>query len=350
MGIKKFIMKQYWRIGTIRALLSLALAMLVIGRLYYQFIPGLKDMGMYGALILGTFLVFIFMGIGWAYDVKAKMWSQKEQAITERNAYSYIPSYWEIVVHYAIYRSMVRTFKQILSKNGLDSDYLDDAQRYLDGYFGRKLTREDIFSSLSAGLAFCQKHPFSTTTSQEQKRVPIRSRIKLGFQVMMLRLNWIQSLTGLVQEVLVFGTFFIALIYLQGKEVVDEILPFDILVIGFFLVSIPLFAVLVSLGWLYDRKFKIWAPDFVVRIERNPYTYLAEPKLHVMYFPFYFALLQTMKKIFISHQMDVTELDRIQQFLGSYQNLDVAKDEHMIIAKELRKTYGELFGNQKRGH
>ncbi|MFW9805155.1 MAG: hypothetical protein ACFFFK_00335, partial [Candidatus Thorarchaeota archaeon] len=75
MSMKKFIMKQYWRVGTIRALLSLAMGMLLLGRLLYVDIPYLQDMGIWGAIILGLLLVLLFMAIGWAYDEKGKMWA-----------------------------------------------------------------------------------------------------------------------------------------------------------------------------------------------------------------------------------------------------------------------------------
>ena len=48
MSLSKWIMKQYWRVGTIRTLLSLALGTLVLGKLYYEYIPVLADLGFLG--------------------------------------------------------------------------------------------------------------------------------------------------------------------------------------------------------------------------------------------------------------------------------------------------------------
>ncbi|MHA2022411.1 MAG: hypothetical protein ACTSWQ_01995 [Candidatus Thorarchaeota archaeon] len=47
MAVKKWIMKQYWTLS------SLAMGMFVLGRLYYEYIPGLRDLGVLGALTLG---------------------------------------------------------------------------------------------------------------------------------------------------------------------------------------------------------------------------------------------------------------------------------------------------------
>jgi hypothetical protein len=86
-------MKQYWRIGTIRATLALAMGMFSLGKVYYKDIPFLFEMGVVGALIMGTILVLAFLGVGWLYDEKAKLWNEQIQVQTERSVYQYIPNY-----------------------------------------------------------------------------------------------------------------------------------------------------------------------------------------------------------------------------------------------------------------
>ena len=96
-------MKQYWRVGEIRALSALAMGMLVIGRWYYGYIPILQDWGILGALILGAFLFSGFLAIGWAYDIKARMWSQSNQVSVEKNPYSYVPNFKNAAFEYPIF-------------------------------------------------------------------------------------------------------------------------------------------------------------------------------------------------------------------------------------------------------
>ena len=64
MSKTKWIMKQYWRISTIRTLAGLVLGMLVIGQLYYEYIPPFAELGIVGALILSFILILFFMGLG----------------------------------------------------------------------------------------------------------------------------------------------------------------------------------------------------------------------------------------------------------------------------------------------
>ena len=68
MSLSKWIMKQYWRVGTVRTLLSLALGTLVLGKLYYGYIPVLADLGFLGAVTFGAFLFLIFLGVSYGGD------------------------------------------------------------------------------------------------------------------------------------------------------------------------------------------------------------------------------------------------------------------------------------------
>ncbi|MHA2150167.1 MAG: hypothetical protein ACXAAN_16130 [Candidatus Thorarchaeota archaeon] len=339
-------MKQYWRVGAIRALASLALGMFVLGRLYYEYVPVLQDMGLIGALILGSALVLLFMGFGWIYDVKGRMWSPQAQAGVERSPFSYVADYRSYAVDYAVFHSVLTTLKGIQSRLDFDTESIDDILRYLGGFFDRGINRKDIFSASGDAKDFMQDHPFSPLSAEAEKSVSLGGKAKHAFQVQMLRLTWIQSLTGLFQDVLIFGTFMIALIYFEGSGVVSGIVPFQILIIGIFVISLPLFLILATLGWFYDRKLQIWSPDLMVKVERNPYTFVAEPRLHIMILPAFFAVLETMREVLLSVNADTSDIDRILSYIEEYGKLDVARDEDMARARELRKSYGALFKSE----
>jgi hypothetical protein len=234
-------MKQYWRVGAIRALTSLALGMFVLGRLYYEYVPVLQDMGVMGALLLGSAFVLVFMGLGWIYDVKGRMWSPQAQAGVERSPFSYVADYRSYATDYAVFYSSLKTLKRIESKLGHDTESTEDVLNYLGGFFNRGINRKDIFSSVEDAKGFMQDHPFSQKQDAVERTPSLGGRAKLGFQVQMLRLTWIQSLTGLIQDVLIFGTFMITLIYFEGTDVIGGIVPLEILIIGFFIISLPLF-------------------------------------------------------------------------------------------------------------
>ncbi len=338
----KWIMKQYWRVGTIRALLSLALSMFVLGRLYYVYVPGLENLGVIGAIILGSSLVLLFIGLGWYYDEKMKMWSQSLQANTERHPYQYIPDFKTYTFDYPVYYAILVTMNKILEKLGHEIDSAKSILPYMKKYFSRKPTRGDIFSALPYSYEYMKQHPIGEEFKEEKTKIGLRNRAKLGFQVNMLRLTWIQALTGLFQDVLVFGTFYIVL-FATGSSGVSTVVSMDILILGVVFISIPLFIFLAFLGWLYDRRFKVWSPDVIVKVERNPYTYLAEPRMYVFVFPFLIAIFSTLQSLLKKANLETDTIDEILGYLSEYSKLDLSEDENMERSKELRKKIGDLF-------
>lgn len=343
MSMKKWIMKQYWRVSAIRAITSLALGMFVLGRLYYEYIPILQDMGFVGALILGTVLFLLFMGLGWIYDVKGRMWSPQAQATVERSPFSYVADYRSYAVDYAVFYSILKTLKRIECKLGLGTESTDDVLMYLDGFFQRGINRKDISSALRDATDFMQDHPFTQQSDVAERTPSLGGKTKLSFQVQMLRLTWIQSLTGLLQDVLIFGTFVITLVYFEGSDVIGEVVPLEILILGFFVISLPLFVLLAVLGWFYDRKLQIWTPDLMVQVERNPFTYVAEPRLHILILPALIVVLETLRQVLLSLGEETSEVERILTYIKEYSKLDVTRDEDMEHARNLRKSLGVLF-------
>jgi hypothetical protein len=321
--------------------------MFVLGRLYYEFVPVLQDMGLIGALILSSALVLLFMGLGWIYDVKGRMWSPQAQAGVERSPFSYVADYRSYAVDYAVFYSVFRTLRKIQSGLGLETESIDESLRYLGSFFDRGINRKDIFSAFGDARDFMKDHPFGLQSAATEKSLGLGGKAKLGFQVQMLRLTWIQSLTGLFQDVLVFGTFMITLIYFEGSDVVGGIVPADILIFGIFVISLPLFLILTTLGWFYDRKLQIWSPDLVVKVERNPFTYVAEPRLHIMILPVFIVVLETMREVLLSVNADASDIDRILSYIEEYRKLDVTRDEDMARARKLRKSYGTLFKSKE---
>jgi len=342
MSAMKWFMKQYWRIGAIRALSSLTLGMFVLGRLYYSYIPPLAELGLLGALILGTILVLIFMGIGWYYDAKAKMWSPKMQARVERDPFRYVPNYKSFSIDYPVFYSLTAGLKKVFETLDLDTQALDNLAEYLETFYDGLPRKKDIISAEDNSLGFMQKHPF-VIHETEKEHVGIRARIKGVFEVNLLRIVWIQSLTGLVQDTLVFGALYSVLIF---EGIVSD--PYTILLLGIVFMSLPLLIVLTTLGWFYDKKLKVWSVDAAVKVERNPFSYVAEPKLHGMTLPFVHVFVKTLRAVFIAAEVSTKDLDNIIEFLNTYQNLDVSNEEDMKRARNLRQSIGTLFDNTTR--
>jgi len=336
-------MKQYWRVGTIRAITSLAFGMFVLGRLYYVYVPGLSEMGLLGALVLGSILVLFFMGLGWAYDVRGRMWSQQAQAAEERSAYAYVSDYKTYAIDYPVFYAVLQTMRDILGKVNLETEPIVDSLRYLEKYFGRSANRQDIFEAMPAAKEFIKAHHFADLPERTQKKVGLWARAKLAFQVQMLRLTWVQSLTGLLQDALIFGAMYVTLFYFEGVDVVGGVVPIEYLAQGILFISLPLFILLAALGWVYDKKLQVWSPDLMVKIERDPFTYIAEPRLHNMVLPLFNAILGTLRDILTAAGIEDDGINRILRYVGDYSNLDVSRDEDMGKARNLRASFGEVF-------
>ena len=341
----KWIMKQYWRIGTIRVLLSLALGMFVLGRGYYTFIPFLADLGLLGALSLGSFLVLLFMGIGWWYDEKGKMWSPKLQAIAERNAYQYVSNYKSLTYDYQAFYAIIATMRKVLIKTGIDSTPIDELSTHIGTFFERKVQRSDIFGAEQHALEFNKKHTFIDGQDLRKKQVPISYRLKLGFETEILRLNWIQSLTGLLQDVLVFGALYVTILY--PEQVTDGLVPINYLILGILFLSLPLFFGLTAAGWYYDKKLRVWSADIVVKFERNPYMYVPDPRNGVMEIPFFSILLKTLSSLFEKWDIDRTELLTMIQYLDTYQQYNASDSQNMEDARALRRELDVKFQEMK---
>lgn len=343
MPLKKWVMKQYWRVSTIRTLLSLGMWMLILGRSYYGSVPIVSDMGFLGALILGAILFSFFLGLGWAYDTQAKMWSPKMQASIERNPYRYVPAYSSLSMEKPFVYALLYAFLRVFRKAGLDGKYIVDAIGYFDEYFARAPIKDDIMTSEGLARNFMDKHPFLSDDPYTQTELSILEKSKLEFEVWMFRISRIQSLTGMFQDILLIAASYVVIIF--PADVADGVVPFTLLLMAIFVLSVPIFFAITVVGWYYDRKLSIWAVDTVVRVERNPYSYVADPRLLAIILPAIYALLHTLRDIYIELDMDTSDLEKLAVFLDKYTKLKPSRKEDFDQAKSLRKDLGNIFVN-----
>jgi len=344
MSKTKWIMKQYWRITAIRAWMGLALAMFSLGKVYSEKIPSLAALGLIGALILGSILVLVFLGIGWIYDVKARMWSPKMQAFIERDPYRYIPNYKTYAIDYPAIYAIVLTLQQVLSDRGLSSKALNDVRLYMNRYFRRTPERADIIAANEDSIKFFDQNPFMVSTKKKEN-VGVSGKAKLGFEVAKLRLEWIQQLTGLLQDALVFAAVYV--IWIFPGVAVDGIVPVGYLILGFFILSIPMLFIVTLVGWYYDKKLRVWSPDMIVKVERTPYTYVPYPRDYAMDLPAQYAILETMKEVFQALNIDTTEVDAILNYMDGFYDFKASREKDMEKARSLRREYGQVFNRKK---
>ncbi len=337
----KWIMKQYWRMGQTRALLSLAMGMFTLGKLYIDYVPGLSEFGVRGALLLGAGLFLFFMGLGWLYDEKGKMWSQQVLVARERDPFQYVPNYRTIALDYPFLYAIVKTFRNIFTKLDLPQDRLAAYEAYLADYFSRRTTRHSIFNAMPKAKSFLREYPFESI-SEGTKKATISSRLKKSFETHKLRLAWVQALTGMAQDALVVGALYIT-VFIPATQTDDTLR----VLYGFVLISIPLYLVLAIAGWIYDKRLKVWQADMTVKIERNPFSYVPEPRFHILVYPFLFPVIFTLEGILKARGISNHKIERCIEYLREYANLSVTRDEDMKRARILRKELGAIFSTKK---
>lgn len=336
MSIKKWLMKQYWRIGTIRALASLALGMLVLGRQYLQYVPFLRDMGIFGAITLGSGLFFIFLGLGWLYDIKARMWSQQLQVAVERNPFQYIPNDKTKMRDYPVIYCLVDVLTQLLEKLNLSSKTMKDLSGYLEDYFFRETSRSDIFGAEHEADLLLRKYPFKHDKRLSEREIPVSSKAKLAWETQILRLNWIQSLTGLLQDVLVFGVLYVSILFPWVPES-------QTLLYGIGAISLPFLAILLFLGWIYDRKLAVWSAEREVIVYRNPYSYVLKPSEKSFNMPLFYCLFDFFAKVSSRVGAESNEIQGLSEYLRKYIDLKPSNNEDLEKAEQLRDDLDTLF-------
>lgn len=347
MNILKWVMKQYWRIGTIRGMLSLALSMFVLGRLFYLNVPYLRDLGLLGALILGSLLTFLFIFLGWVYDEKAKMWSASIQASQERNPFSYVPNFRTLAFDYPMLYAVNAFMKNLFQKIDKPTNNLADLITFLNGHYRKRPCKTDIWESKEWSETFFQKHGFEHGNKSKQNKVSISGKLKLGFQVEKTRLNWIQGITGLAQDALVFGTFYITLLVPVAS--VGDTIPLDYLILGVVFISIPILIILAVIGWFYDKKLQAWSPERVVLMERNPYSYVPQPRFHTYDLPFLYTSLALIKQFIQKEDVEIAEMNNLTSYLAKYSSFSSRKETDMEASRLQRNRYGQLFTRHHRG-
>ena len=320
--------------------------MFALGKIYYIYIPELVELGILGALLLGGVLILLFLGVGWLYDAKGMMWSAKMQVAAERNPYRYVPSPRNFAFDYATIYAMLNTLRIVLLELHLEVASLDDSIKYLDTYFKLRENKKDIVAAEKEGKDFMKTHPLSQVSIDDRGKISWRAKMKKAFEARLLRLSWIHQLTGMMQEALVFGAIYV--VFLFPDAAVGNIVPINYLFLGLIFLSLPLFTLVAIIGWLYDKRLKIWSVDAAVKVERNPFTYVAEPKLHGVTMPIYYALFGILREIFVATGIETTEIHEIMNYLDRYRSLSVIKESDMERARSLRKSFGDTFGPLER--
>ena len=180
---------------------------------------------------------------------------------------------------------------------------------------------------------------------KKQDNVGAKSKAKLGFEVGKLRLVWIKQLTGMFQDSLVFAAVYVVWIFPDVTS--NGIVPISYLILGIFVLSIPMLFIVTLVGWYYDKKLRVWSPDMIVKVERTPYTYVPFPRDYVMDAPAQYLLLETMRDVFQALNIDATEINTILNYMNVFFDFKAAREKDMQKSRDHRRDYGKVFNRKK---
>ncbi|MHA2300108.1 MAG: hypothetical protein ACXACD_04050 [Candidatus Thorarchaeota archaeon] len=130
MGLKKWLMKQQWRIVQIRGIWGLFYGVLLLAISYYGYIPLFADMGSYGPFVFSGVLLFSFLILGYLYDRVFIMWAPSQEVSMERNPYQYVPSPKDHIFWLPIYSVLLNSAQALAEQFEVDTQEISDAKQY----------------------------------------------------------------------------------------------------------------------------------------------------------------------------------------------------------------------------
>lgn len=167
MGIRKWVMKQYWRLVQVRGIWNLFYGILLLAIAYYVYIPFFYDMGALGPFVFAAILLFSFLIIGYLYDRVFVMWGPQQEVTIERNPYSYVPQPLDHIFWLPIFSGLLEASAQLAEEFNLDSLIIDETREYFNKLQKfSPLTSGDIDAAIEHRKSFIKKHPFRSILNQ----------------------------------------------------------------------------------------------------------------------------------------------------------------------------------------
>lgn len=162
MRIRKWLMKQQWRILQIRGIWAVFYGILILAGLYVGYVPFFDDMGAIGPFVFATVILFLFLIIGYIYDRVFVLWAPSQEISQERNPYMYVPSPKDHIFWFPLYSSMLDATEELAMKVGADTTVVRETKEYYAKLQSLRPERnEDIDEGIRLRQEFISKHPFS---------------------------------------------------------------------------------------------------------------------------------------------------------------------------------------------
>ncbi|MHA1185551.1 MAG: hypothetical protein ACTSSK_01545 [Candidatus Heimdallarchaeota archaeon] len=113
---------------------------------------------------------------------------------------------------------------------------------------------------------------------------------------------------------------------------------------GDIFLSVIIFAMFLIVGYLYDRLFKLWTETQTVHVERNPYTYVPQPKEYINNLATWSFIFDSLIQISEKLDVDLKGKELIRLHLKTYYGLSTKTTNFeskalrlQLLSKELQK-------------
>lgn len=162
MGVKKWLMKQQWRVVQIRGIWGLFYGILLLAISYYEYIPFFVDLGNYGPFVFAGMILFVFVILGYIYDRVLVMWAQSHEVAVERNPYQYVPSPKDHVFWFPLYSALLDASERLAKEFDVDTNLIKETRAYYAQLQKLRPERsEDIDKGIELREEFVRDHLFS---------------------------------------------------------------------------------------------------------------------------------------------------------------------------------------------
>ena len=162
MGVKKWIMKQQWRVVQIRGIWSLFYGVLLLAITYYEYVPFISTIETYGPFIFSGVILFVFLILGYIYDRVLVMWAPSQEVNLERNPYQYVPSPKDHVYWFPIYSALLDASEELAKHFNLDQSTVKETREYYDKIEKLRPERnEDMDIGIELRDEYIKNHEFS---------------------------------------------------------------------------------------------------------------------------------------------------------------------------------------------
>ena len=161
MRVRKWLMKQQWRVVQIRGIWSLFYGIFLLAIAYFEFIPFFAGMGTLGPFLFAGTLLFVFLILGYIYDRVLVMWASSQEVVMERNPYQYIPSPKEHIFWFPLYSAILDSVEEIATSVKADTAEIANVREY----FGKLQSlhpekKEDLDKAIELRDSFMKENQY----------------------------------------------------------------------------------------------------------------------------------------------------------------------------------------------